>query len=109
MRTPIQSSRFKVAKRAPALAEGEGFEPPDLSVCGFQDRRLKPLGHPSNITTKCNTIPGFFQFQGRARPLSGNQIICNSVENTLFLEQVSDMAKPYPLNRKPETENRIYE
>ena len=29
------------------LAEGEGFEPPDLSVCGFQDRRLKPLGHPS--------------------------------------------------------------
>ena len=29
------------------MAEGEGFEPPDLSVCGFQDRRLKPLGHPS--------------------------------------------------------------
>ncbi len=29
------------------LAEGEGFEPPDLSVNGFQDRRLKPLGHPS--------------------------------------------------------------
>ena len=23
------------------------FEPPDLSVNGFQDRRLKPLGHPS--------------------------------------------------------------
>jgi hypothetical protein len=31
------------------LAEGEGFEPPDLSVNGFQDRRLKPLGHPSVI------------------------------------------------------------
>ncbi len=30
-----------------SLAEGEGFEPPDLSVNGFQDRRLKPLGHPS--------------------------------------------------------------
>ena len=29
------------------LAEGERFELPDLSVCGFQDRRLKPLGHPS--------------------------------------------------------------
>lgn len=29
------------------LAEGEGFEPPDLAVNGFQDRRLKPLGHPS--------------------------------------------------------------
>ncbi len=29
--------------RALRLAEGEGFEPPDLSVNGFQDRRLKPL------------------------------------------------------------------
>jgi hypothetical protein len=29
------------------VAEGEGFEPPDLSINGFQDRRLKPLGHPS--------------------------------------------------------------
>jgi hypothetical protein len=29
------------------LAEGVGFEPTNLSVCGFQDRRLKPLGHPS--------------------------------------------------------------
>ncbi len=31
------------------MAEGEGFEPPDLSINGFQDRRLKPLGHPSNL------------------------------------------------------------
>jgi hypothetical protein len=31
------------------LAEGVGFEPTNLSVCGFQDRRLKPLGHPSNL------------------------------------------------------------
>gem|GEM_PF-6084472 len=30
-----------------SMAEGEGFEPPDLSVNDFQDRRLKPLGHPS--------------------------------------------------------------
>ena len=29
------------------MAEGEGFEPPDLSINGFQDRRLRPLGHPS--------------------------------------------------------------
>ena len=29
------------------LAEREGFEPPDLSVNGFQDRRHKPLGHLS--------------------------------------------------------------
>ena len=30
------------------LAEGVGFEPTELSLNGFQDRRLKPLGHPSN-------------------------------------------------------------
>ena len=29
------------------LAEGAGFEPANLSVNGFQDRRLRPLGHPS--------------------------------------------------------------
>ena len=28
-------------------AEGVGFEPTELSLSGFQDRRLKPLGHPS--------------------------------------------------------------
>jgi hypothetical protein len=38
------------------VAEGEGFEPPDLSVNDFQDRRLKPLGHPSD--TKMLTHPG---------------------------------------------------
>ena len=31
------------------MAEGEGFEPPDLSVYGFQDRRNRPLCHPSRI------------------------------------------------------------
>ncbi len=30
-----------------SLAEGVGFEPTVLSYNGFQDRRLKPLGHPS--------------------------------------------------------------
>ena len=29
------------------MAEGVGFEPTVLSYNGFQDRRLKPLGHPS--------------------------------------------------------------
>ncbi len=31
------------------MAEGVGFEPTVLSYNGFQDRRLKPLGHPSNV------------------------------------------------------------
>jgi hypothetical protein len=36
------------------MAEREGFEPPELSLNGFQDRRLKPLGHLSvkNIPLK---------------------------------------------------------
>ena len=29
------------------MAEGEGFEPPELSLNSFQDCRLQPLGHPS--------------------------------------------------------------
>ena len=34
-------------RAAIVLAEGVGFEPTELSLNGFQDRRLKPLGHPS--------------------------------------------------------------
>ena len=30
------------------MAEEVGFEPTDLSVYGFQDRRLRPLGHSSS-------------------------------------------------------------
>ena len=33
------------------LAEEVGFEPTDLSINGFQDRRLKPLGHSSMALT----------------------------------------------------------
>ncbi len=33
------------------LAEGEGFEPPVAQRhSGFQDRRLRPLGHPSRTS-----------------------------------------------------------
>src|SRR5450759_2600384 len=35
--------------RSVFLAEGAGFEPANLSVNGFQDRRHRPLGHPSMI------------------------------------------------------------
>ncbi len=34
------------------MAEGVGFEPTELSFNGFQDRRLKPLGHPSDQQCK---------------------------------------------------------
>ena len=57
----VQCSRFYVLRLKPRtlnielrtgfLAEGVGFEPTELSFNGFQDRRLKPLGHPS---AKCS-------------------------------------------------------
>ncbi len=42
------------------MAEREGFEPPELSLNGFQDRRLKPLGHLSVPETSFSThrLPG---------------------------------------------------
>ena len=53
------------------MAEREGFEPPELSLNGFQDRRLKPLGHlsvPENLflqapsAQSCDHVlfPGFY-------------------------------------------------
>ena len=46
---PVASPR-RGAASSPSwegVAEGVGFEPTVLSYNGFQDRRLKPLGHPS--------------------------------------------------------------
>src|SRR5574341_42464 len=37
------------------MAEREGFEPPELSLNGFQDRRLKPLGHLDRKSTRLNS------------------------------------------------------
>ena len=42
---PIRSVRTRI------LAEGAGFEPARLSSNGFQDRRHRPLGHPSVVRT----------------------------------------------------------
>ncbi len=42
-----QFEPFKRFKLLFCMAEREGFEPPELSLNGFQDRRLKPLGHLS--------------------------------------------------------------
>ena len=39
--------RFESYRILLLLAEEVGFEPTDLSINGFQDRRLKPLGHSS--------------------------------------------------------------
>ena len=38
---------IRLCKALKNMAEEVGFEPTDLSVYGFQDRRLRPLGHSS--------------------------------------------------------------
>ena len=39
--------------------EEEGFEPPALSRYGFQDRRLRPLGHSSGLTFLVEPGPSY--------------------------------------------------
>src|SRR5436190_24259033 len=45
-------------------AEGEGFEPPDLSVNGFQNRRIRPLCQPSGARD-CITVIVFSRWRRR--------------------------------------------
>jgi hypothetical protein len=45
------------------MAEREGFEPPELSLNGFQDRRLKPLGHLSVAISDCRFRISDFTFR----------------------------------------------
>ncbi len=47
MLTHSKRSQLIKRNRNDEVAVGEGFEPPELSLNGFQDRRLKPLGHPT--------------------------------------------------------------
>ena len=48
---PRERPRNRLERMQLFLAEGEGFEPPDLSINGFQDRRNRPLCHPSETRT----------------------------------------------------------
>ncbi len=47
------------------VAEGAGFEPANLSVNGFQDRRHRPLGHPSGH---------FLILSGRRNPVNAPHV-----------------------------------
>ena len=55
---PARSSLLSVF----SVAEGVGFEPTELSFNGFQDRRLKPLGHPSTVCTVNNISKRYCQY-----------------------------------------------
>jgi hypothetical protein len=45
------------------MAEREGFEPPELALNGFQDRRLKPLGHLSGLNLPLKLLEPFKRFK----------------------------------------------
>jgi hypothetical protein len=71
---PITNRKYKKK-----VAEGVGFEPTDLSVSGFQDRRLKPLGHPSFTCHKYSLRPKVLSIcRDLAKGgLTGPEKICN--------------------------------
>ena len=56
-------------RAANMLAEGAGFEPARLSSNGFQDRRHRPLGHPSIMMFVC-----FPRFLSRSNPFKASHI-----------------------------------
>ena len=63
------------------MAEEVGFEPTELAFNGFQDRRLKPLGHSSvilnNITEKlwdCNE--NYREMQDKPIVFDGFPMLC---------------------------------
>ena len=43
----FQNTKSKASFRFTILAERTGFEPADVSISGFQDQCLQPLGHLS--------------------------------------------------------------
>ncbi len=53
LRVNLFSQRSRMSRYLPIMAEGAGFEPANLSVNGFQDRRHRPLGHPSELSSAC--------------------------------------------------------
>ena len=53
------------------VAEGVGFEPTELSFNGFQDRRLKPLGHPSQLWNFINLPGSRTHVKPALRPVAG--------------------------------------
>ena len=43
----MMNPRKSLKEQTATVAVGVGFEPTELSFNGFQDRRLRPLGHPT--------------------------------------------------------------
>ena len=51
------------------MAVAVGFEPTDLSVNGFQDRSLKPLGHTTIWSTWRDSNPQPSDYKTEALPV----------------------------------------
>ncbi len=75
----LQPTRPSLRKIIQRLAEGVGFEPTELSLNGFQDRRLKPLGHPS--LQDRNTYHFLFTWSIIFIELSEKAVIIDSLMN----------------------------
>ena len=94
-----------------SLAEGVGFEPTVLSYNGFQDRRLKPLGHPSesfslyhlvihlSILCHCHTTTTVVQYKFVTHKKQTKTIL----QNIIFSGSSKRMADP------KETESQLHD
>src|SRR4029079_10716197 len=58
IRTRPSHDHLRDTIRLSSVAEEEGFEPPELSLGGFQDRCLRPLGHSSRPTQRQGVFIG---------------------------------------------------
>ena len=82
------------------LAEGVGFEPTELSLNGFQDRRLKPLGHPSTETSRLNSISDLQRqcfYPAPASPLHGPEDLVAGLFEACTGEARDGGGKPSPI------------
>ena len=82
---PTRSS-LRVRSR---MAEGVGFEPTELSLNGFQDRRLKPLGHPSSGRESKYHFTGTMSIKMSSQKVK-TTVICHCLFNKLQRKPASE-------------------
>ncbi len=68
------------------MAEEVGFEPTELSLNGFQDRRLRPLGHSS--THSCKQEEPFVPFQKKAVNIMLHLGLVSLLRSSFFAAQL---------------------
>ncbi len=95
------------------MAEGVGFEPTELSFSGFQDRRLKPLGHPSiaydALTRKLYPPPRRLLRGDRPGPVHIGPQRLGDLHGSVGLLVILEHGHQRPSHREPGAVERMYQ